>query len=245
MLLFKNSIIYILLFGVVSLANSNFNIRNKTIINPTVYIPSQCYTITKDKDNITHNPCYSCHKKSQEPNFTNDYDLQEAYSFPLVARENPYKNLFKDRRKQIAKISDEEILNYIRKSNYFDENNEIVLKKKLHNLPENWDYDNDLKWKGYIPDCYFNFDHEGFDKDLKGNYTGWRAFGYYPFLGTFWPTNGSTDDVLIRLDKPFMIDIDGKFDSTIYKINLAIVEALIKRKDIYIDEIDEKNMVLI
>lgn len=241
MKLLKNLMIYCLMSFVIVSAGNDFDISNKIITNPTAYIPSQCYTITKDKDNMTHNPCYSCHKKSQEPNFTNDYALQENYSFPLMARENPYKNLFKDRTQEIAKISNKEILNYIRKSNYFDENNKIILREKLYNLPKNWDYNNDSKWHGYVPDCYFSFDVEGFDKDLENNYTGWRAFGYYPFLGTFWPTNGSTDDVLIRLDKPFRQDEQGKLSIDVYKINLAIVEALIKRKDIFIDEVDENR----
>ncbi len=87
-------------------------------------------------------------------------------------------------------------------------------------------------WKGYRPDCYFNFDEEGFDKDAEGSYTGWRAFRYYPFLGTFWPTNGSTDDVLIRLDTLFTLDENNTFDKEVYKLNLAIVEALVKQKEI-------------
>jgi len=239
MLLFKKLIIFILLFHVTITANDSFDIHNEIINNPTAYIPSQCYTVTKDTEENLHNPCYSCHKKSEEPNYVNDFDLQENYSFPLIARENPYKNLFKDRKKQIATISDESILDYIRQSNYFDKNSEIILKKKLQNIPKNWDYDDNNKWNGYIPDCYFNFDNEGFDKDLKNNYTGWRAFAYYPFLGTFWPTNGSTDDVLIRLDRVFMEDEKGKFDLEIYKINLAVIESLIKRKDVYIDDVDE------
>jgi len=239
MLLFKKLIIFILLLQVSIIGKDSFDIHNEVINNPTAYIPSQCYTITKDLKGDLHNPCYSCHQKSQEPNYINDFDLQENYSFPLQARENPYKNLFKDRTKKIAKISNKSILDYIRQGNYFDKNNEIILKKRLQNISKNWDYDNNNKWDGYIPDCYFNFDNEGFDKDLKNNYTGWRAFAYYPFLGTFWPTNGSSDDVLIRLDTLFMEDKNGKFNLEIYKINLAIVEALIKREDISIDEIDE------
>ncbi len=69
------------------------------------------------------------------------------------------------------------------------------------------------KWSGYTPDCYFNFDDEGFDREYNGTYTGWRAFAYYPFLGTFWPTNGSTDDVLIRLSDSFRKKAGGEEDA--------------------------------
>ena len=96
-------------------------------------------------------------------------------------------------------------------------------------------------WEGYRPDCYFDFDDEGFDKDKHGTYTGWRAFRYYPFLGTFWPTNGSIDDVLIRLDTPFRQNKDRIVDKEVYKLNLAIVEALVKQKEIALDiAMDEK-----
>ena len=39
------------------------------------------------------------------------------------------------------------------------------------------------------------FDEHGFARDGSG----WRALRYKPFPGTFWPTNGSTDDVFVRL----------------------------------------------
>ena len=117
----------------------------------------------------------------------------------------------------------------------------MTLVKKLQNLSKEWDIDGDKKWDGYIPDCYYNFDEEGFDRDTKGGYSGWRAFGYYPFLGTFWPTNGSTDDVLVRLPMDFRKDENGSFSIETYKVNLAIVEALIKQKSIKTDTIDEEK----
>ncbi len=218
-----------------------FDIRNRGIENPTAYVSSQCYTKTVDEKGNKHNPCFTCHAKAIEPNFVYDTWVQEVYDFPQAARINPFTNLFKDRRDLIAKISDEAIMKYVGKSNYFGSDGSITLSEKLKNLPENWDYDGDKKWDGYIPDCYFNFDSEGFDRDRSGVYTGWRAFAYYPFPGTFWPTNGSTDDVMIRLDSPFRENSDGKFDIEVYKINLAIVESVIKREDIAIASVDEKK----
>jgi hypothetical protein len=217
------------------------DLKNTKLYNETAYITSQCYTKTVDEDDktIKYNPCYSCHTKNKEPNYTlYDDDLQEVYDFPSPAFKNHWTNLFKDRTQDIKNISDKEILKYVKQNNY-KKNAEIILEKKLSNIPKNWDFNNNGKWDGYIPDCNFEFDNEGFDKDNNGKFTGWRAFAYYPFLGTFWPTNGSTDDVLIRLDKVFQQDKNGNFDKEIYKLNLSIVESLIKQKTIKIDPVDE------
>ncbi len=187
-----------------------------------IYITSMCYTKTQDATTKkVSNPCYSCHTKGKTPNYFNDSTLQKEYNFPDDIAKNPFSNLFKDRSNEVSKISDNAILEYVRQSNYFDENRSIVLNKKL---PKDW--------KGYRPDCHFNFDDEGFDRDDNGKYTLWRAFRYYPFLGTFWPTNGSTDDVLIRLDSVFSQNDAGEFNKEIYTLNLAIVEAISKQKDI-------------
>src|SRR5262249_5964036 len=56
------------------------------------------------------------------------------------------------------------------------------------------------------------------------------------------PTNGSTDDVLIRLDPALQQDASGRVDPATYEINLAIVEALIKRADVPIDPVDERAL---
>jgi len=169
-----------------------------------------------------------------------DWDLQEELAFNEYTKVNRFTNLFKDRTAPVNAISDDEILTYIRKDNYKNSNNQIVLAEQLKNLSNTWDFNGKQKWDGYMPDCYFDFDAEGFDRDPKGDFTGWRAFGYYPFLGTFWPTNGSTDDVLIRLAKVFQT-VDGDFDKTTYKVNLAIVEAMIKETNITIEAVDESK----
>lgn len=107
-----------------------------------------------------------------------DFDVQESCDFPMLATKNPFTNLFVDRTEDIAKISDKEILEYVKTDNYKDKNGEIILAKKLKNLDSKWDYNKNGIWDGYIPDCEFNFDSEGFD---IGKITDWRAFGYYPF----------------------------------------------------------------
>ena len=208
--------------------------------NKAAYVSSQCYTKTEDANGGVHNPCFSCHIDSKAPNYINDWEFQTNYDFSEYTKVNRFSNLFKDRTALVAEISDEEIKAYVQENNYMQEG-QILLQNRLQNLSASWDVNGDGKWSGYIPDCYFNFDEEGFDKDPNGEYTLWRAFAYYPFLGTFWPTNGSTDDVLIRLAPEFSQDQNGEFSLEVYKTNLAIVESLIKEQDIVIDAVDEKK----
>ncbi|MGV6853314.1 MAG: hypothetical protein ACWA5R_14210 [bacterium] len=197
------------------------SITYQQIVNTRgAYVPSMCYTKTKRQDSSVSNPCYVCHTRGTEPNFTNDTELQYELNFPKVLQTNPYKNLFVDHSKEVNKISNTTILNYVRHSNYHQ--GEHI--KLASDLPEDW--------PGYRPDCYFNFDAQGFDRNPQGEPTLWRAFRYYPFPGSFWPTNGSTDDVLIRLGADFAHNKNGQLDLAIYSLNLAIVESLIKRANV-------------
>ncbi|QJE97448.1 hypothetical protein [Luteolibacter luteus] len=183
-----------------------------TLSNGEAVVPPQCYTRTE----IRHNPCYVCH---QDPidgreNVMADADLQEAYSFSDMGMTNHWKNLFEDRTARAAAISDEEILRYIGEDNYSE------LSSRLR----------EKDFKGWIPDLQNlhlgkdAFDVQGFAKDGSD----WVAFNYKPFPSTFWPTNGSTDDVMIRLHLRFRTDREGKKSAEIYKANLAILEANIK-----------------
>jgi len=209
------------------LSNEN-NLEFLKIQNSTAYIPSMCYTNTLDSYGKAHNPCYTCHTMGKKPNFVNDTDLQTHYDFPERAKVNPWKNLFSLKKKNL--ISDADIVKYIQEDNYKNQKGEIYLAK---NLPSGWG--------GYIPDCFFHFDKDGFDQNRQTKeFSGWRAYRYYPFLGTFWATNGSTDDVLIRLPFPFRADKNGKENLEIYKANLAILEAVIKQKSIDTETLDEE-----
>lgn len=214
-------------------------LKAQILSNETAHIPAQCYTKTEDVRGGVHNPCYACHTPSDAPNYLNDGDLQLAYDFPLPAERNPWRNLFEDRREAVQAISDEEILDYIRRSNYLDDDGNIIPASTLASVPPDWDYDDNGQWEGFVPDAYLKFDAEGFDRAPDGTLTGWRAFAYSPFLGSFWPTNGSTDDVMIRLPEPFRRNTDGEMDLSVYKTNLAIVEALVREADVDIDPVDE------
>jgi len=208
--------------------------------NDVAYIPPQCYTKTRDRaGQRAKNPCYACHVRSEPPNYVDDTEFQVTWSFPAAAAKNHWSNLFAPPVQRAPHVPDADVLAYVRKSNYFDEQGGIPLARTLAALPRAWDGAGDGHWDGYIPDAWFSFDERGFDHRPDGSLTGWRAFAYYPFLGTFFPTNGSFDDVLVRLDPALRQDKNGREDMQIYALNLAIVEAVTSRKDVPIDAVDE------
>ena len=167
-------------------------------------VPPQCYT----KTGARSNPCWTCHTSRNGRNQTDDWRLQQRYDFSDLGRTNHWTNLFQDRRAAIAGIDDAATLAYIRQDNY------SALRPALLAHPD---------YQGWVPDLDYRqgFDAAGFARDGSD----WRAFRYKPFPGTFWPTNGSTDDVLIRLPAPFRNDAAGHPSRAVYEVNLAIVEA--------------------
>jgi hypothetical protein len=169
-------------------------------------IPPQCYTKTEGRAN----PCWVCHAPARFPNAMVDWDLQGSYGFSDEGKTNYWTNLFVDRRAAVAQISDAEILAWIRADNY------TGLREAIAALPED-DY------PGYRPDLDFalGFDEQGFARDGSS----WRAFRYKPFAGAFWPTNGSTDDVMIRLPPVFRTDVEGRASLAVYRANLEILAA--------------------
>src|SRR5262249_4904892 len=146
-----------------------------------------------------HNPCFACHVRSRPPNYADDESLQLTWALPRAAAKNPWTNLFDPPIRRAPKQTDDEVLAYVRRSNYFDERGKLALAAKLVPLVPEWDAQGDRRWDGYTPDAWLHFDDAGYDRGPDGAATGWRAFAYAPFLGTFFPTNGSMDDVLIRL----------------------------------------------
>jgi hypothetical protein len=208
--------------------------------NPIAYIPPQCFTKMDDgSGGRPRNPCYVCHLHSEPPNYADDGNLQVVWAFPGAARDNPWTNLFVPPVLHARHQSDEEILSYVRQSNYFDAAGGIALADRLRDVRDGWDLNHDGHWDGFVPDVWFRFDDRGFDHRPDGSPSGWRAFAYYPFPGTFFPTNGSADDVLVRLDPVLQQDETGRIDPRIYALNLAVVEALVRRADVRIDETDE------
>ncbi|MEZ4451235.1 MAG: hypothetical protein R3B09_17280 [Nannocystaceae bacterium] len=176
------------------------------IDNLEASIPPQCYTRTGPRSN----PCFACHTAGHGDNGMSDWHLQGEYAFSDFGAVNHWTNLFVDRRPAIAAITDEAVLAYVREDNY------RPLRVALRGRAD---------YRGYVPDLDLaaGFDARGFAVDGSG----WRAYTFKPFVGTFWPTNGSAGDAMIRLDMSFRTDSEGRPSSAIYAANLAILEAAI------------------
>lgn len=181
-------------------------LRGYEIENLEAPIPPLCYT----KTGGVSNPCWTCHTEPLAPNQLMDADLQEAYAFSEVGLTNRWTNLFVDRRQFVAATSDDAILAWIRRDNYAALRAALAAREGF---------------PGWVPDVDLaaGFDADGFARDGSG----WRALRYTPFLGTFWPTNGSSDDVFVRLPFPFRRDAGGVPSRGIELVNYAILEAAI------------------
>ncbi|MCD9457421.1 hypothetical protein LU351_00170 [Marinibactrum halimedae] len=191
-------------------------VEHGEVYNPEAPIPSQCYTKT---DGVS-NPCYVCHQSypasNNHSNKMNDGFLQGQYIFSDFGVKNRWVNLFKDRTDFIDSISDEKILEYVNADNY----SSLI------------SWMNSKNWKGEVP--YIKDLQEGalaFDEwGLALDGSRWVAFNYKPLPSTFWPTNGSTDDVMIRLPNAFS-EVDGAFSKDLYFANLSLLEMNIKGMD--------------
>lgn len=187
------------------------------VYNPESVIPPQCYT----KTDGVNNPCYACHQsytdEPKRPNAMRDGHLQGVYEFSDLGLKNHWKNLFVDRTDLIADVPDKEIMAWINQDNY------TPLIEKLKK---------DEQWHGEITPlenlAYPEkaFDEMGFARDGSG----WVAFNYKPFPSTFWPTNGSTGDVMIRLPEAFRSKA-GVYNQDVYLANLSLVELTLKGLD--------------
>jgi hypothetical protein len=197
-------------------------IEHGEVYNHETVIPPQCYT----KTDGVNNPCYACHQTNtddkERSNRMNDGLLQGEYQFSDLGVKNHWKNLFIDRRPLIKNISDSVIKRWVAQDNYTD----FITKQKqsIHNSESQ-----DKRWNGEhtpikdlaYPDKAFN--QLGLAKD--GSH--WVAFNYKPFPSTFWPTNGSTSDAMIRLPKAFR-ELKGQYSQDVYFANLALVELAMK-----------------
>lgn len=213
-------------------------VDNNLIVNPTKHgslneeapIPPQCYTKTEGKNN----PCYTCHQTypsfdtTHRSNLRNDGVNQGIYNFSEEGESNSWKNLFVNRTQWLNKITNEQISTYVNQDNY-------------SNLPQNL---KSKAWLGFIPDLKdYHLASEAFKNNgIAKDGSAWVAFNYKPFPGTFWPTNGSTDDVLIRLSNQFR-QLDGEYNESVYLTNLSLVEMSIKAiSKIDIFPVDEQKL---
>ncbi|MEO1272365.1 MAG: hypothetical protein AAFX99_30065, partial [Myxococcota bacterium] len=173
--------------------------RQNQVHNPEAAIPAQCYTRTEG----VANPCWTCHTLGANPNIKDDFDLQTHYAFSDFALHNRWSNLFEDRSAEHQAITDADALAWVRQDNY------TALRRAMLDLHPDF--------PGWIPDIdlHRGFDHNGFARDGSG----WRALRYQPFPGLSWPTNGSTDDVFVRLPAAL------RPSTLVARANLAILEA--------------------
>ena len=206
--------------------------------NAEAPVPPQCYTDISEGSGTVgrHNPCYACHQNEVpgRENKQNDRQLQEAYSFSDVGLTNHWFNLFEDRSARVAAISDTAILDWIDDDNYSE------LAGRLQ--AAGWGND-DFSGAGtsnaaiygepWLPDLA-NLQEGAAAFDARGvalDGSWWVAFNYKPLPSTFWPTNGSTDDVMIRLAPGFWKTRAGVDSYDVYWANLALVEANAKGLD--------------
>lgn len=183
----------------------------KPIHNLEAIVPPMCYTRTLGQ----FNPCYVCHQNHEgRPNTMADGDLQLSYAFSDIGETNHWENLFRDFSQEVARIKDAEIDRWVAQDNYSD------LGARLEASG----------FEGYIPDLNdLNLGAQAFDeRGLARDGSGWFAFNYKPLPSTFWPINGTADDVMLRLPEAFRRNGDGKPDDLIYLLNLTIVEAAVK-----------------
>lgn len=207
-----------------------FPLEDNKTSNKEAVIPPQCYT----KHEGQHNPCMVCHQSytyNSRPNAMSDGNLQTAYDFSDYGFKNHWQNLFEDRTDRIEKISDLSVKKYIAEDNYTP----LIEDLKASN------------WRGIIPEIENlqkgapAFDEYGFALDGSQ----WVAFNYKPMPSTFWPTNGSTDDVMIRLPIEFRTSscINIADNKDVYIANLGLLELAIQGKDgVSIPNVDERNI---
>ncbi|WNG25086.1 hypothetical protein F0U62_14485 [Cystobacter fuscus] len=209
--------------------------------NPSAYLPAQCYADTRSTEGgRTRNGCFACHQTPRAPNYVEDAELQTVLTVSRYAEDNRWTNVLQP--PPPVEWSEAEVLAWVRTSNYVDASGGLRLASALAKPPAEWDANGDGRWEGYTPDCWFQTDGEGFDHSPDGAMTGWRAFVYAPFPGMFWPTNGSAGDVFIRLPEAFRRDASGRESQAIYRLNLAILEAFIRREDVPVSATDEREL---
>ncbi|AOT11271.1 hypothetical protein S4054249_23425 [Pseudoalteromonas luteoviolacea] len=184
------------------------------VYNPESVIPPQCYT----KTDGVNNPCYACHQSYHDekarPNVMKDGDLQGDYAFSDLGLKNHWKNLFIDRTDLIKGISDKEITNWVEQDNY---------TPFIEKMTKRSDWHGEITPLENLAFPEKAFDEQGFARDGSG----WVAFNYKPFPSTFWPTNGSTGDVMIRLPRTFQT-VQGQYSKDVYLANLSLTELAVK-----------------
>lgn len=219
---------------------ANSRLEGPALLNRAAYLPPQCYAETLDAAGRTHNGCFACHQESRPPNYLNDADVQTTLGIARYATENRWAHLTSAPVPPAS--TDAQVLAWVRTDNYRAADGTPALAALLAHPPAAWDGNGDGRWDGYVPDCAFHPDALGFDRDAQGRATGWRAYAYAPMPGMFWPTNGSAGDAFVRLPQAYREDARGVPSEDVYRVNLAILESVIRRTDVPIPPTDESAL---
>jgi len=220
----------------------------KPSYNEEPSIPAQCWIETGYG---TQNACLYCHTDYlASKRHGNAFPLAEdqiLYSFPtpdlnkVLWRNTIFPNEIDLRLSKegipIPAIND---LNYVRQDNWIPAFNRVRRKKPnhwlndasrdfvlfpalnpMHLFPENETNPTSEGTHGYI-------DNDGFVRNEKALWTGWRAINFFPY-GVFTPLTGSVSGIYIRLPEPFR-SAQGKPDPETYQKNLELLEKNIKNR---------------
>lgn len=211
-------------------------------------IPAQCWIETSYG---TQNACLYCHTDYlAQKEHGNAFPLGEdqiLYSFPspdlnkVLWRNTIFPQEISERlKKEGIPLPDAEDLAYVRRDNWQPayakarpagsadwvnaESDEFVLFPALnpaHLFPYREKDPTGGGRHGFV-------DPDGFVRDEKAGFTGWRAVNFFPY-GIFTPLSGSVSGIYIRLPRAFMSQ-DNRFSPDVYRKNLALLEQQIKNQ---------------
>jgi len=221
----------------------------KPSYNEEPSIPAQCWIETGYG---TQNACLYCHTDYLASiEHGNAFPLGEdqiLYSFPspdlnkVLWRNTIFPEEIVERlKKEGIALPDREDVAYVRRDNWqpaFEKAQrdktdnwlnvgaeEFILFPALnpaHLYPETGDDPTSGGKHGYV-------DKNGFVRDEKGGYTGWRAVNFFPY-GIFMPMSGSVSGIYLRLPRQFMTK-DNKICSETWHKNLDLLEKNIKNRN--------------
>ena len=140
----------------------------------------------------------------------------------------------------IAATTDDEILAYVREDNHHAPDGSLALAQRLAALPSEWDVNGDGIWSGYLPDVWFDFDAEGFDRDPARP----SAPAGAPMPTSRCPARSGRPTARPTMwrsacRRPSANAATATADDAIYALNLAILESLITQADVAIPPTDE------
>lgn len=192
-------------------------VSDTLITNLEATVPPQCYTKTE----AVHNPCYVCHQNydnrsvNYRMNQLDDGGFRGNICSQILGSLIIGPTFFKIGRGGLMRL----VMRL-----FFA----ISMKITTVNYLQSWSEITGLvlcpTWKT------ITWRQTLLMKGLALDGSGWVAFNYKPLPSTFWPTNGSTDDVVIRLPEHFRT-LGGVYNESVYLTNLSLLELNIKSLD--------------